>query len=226
VDALKASFINDDPATVSMTAGVSHSYSLASGDQTNGLINSAIFAHPSLETDAQKQPDGTTLDARYLAKVDKILNMDMTVRTVTSGADPALKTNIKFKIYTNVAPVPVIRNEELILLKAEALWFTGDKTGAMTALNLIRTKSGKLAALAEPADDAAFIDALLYERRYSLMFEGGHRWIDLRRFGRPIPLDAPAHVRNLRFPVPQQECDARKGEPTGEAACAVTSSDP
>jgi starch-binding outer membrane protein, SusD/RagB family len=226
VDALKASFINDDPATVSMTTGVSHSYSLASGDQTNGLINSAIFAHPTLETDAQKQPDGTTLDARYLAKIDKILNMDMTVRTVTSGADPALKTNIKFKIYTNISSVPVIRNEELILLKAEALWFTGDKAGAMTALNLIRTKSGKLAALAEPADDAAFIDALLYERRYSLMFEGGHRWIDLRRFGRPIPLDAPAHVQNLRFPVPQPECDARKGEPTGEAACAITSSQP
>jgi hypothetical protein len=222
LDALKASFVNDDPATVSMTTGVSHSYSLASGDQTNGLINAAIFAHPTLETEAQKQADGTTLDARYLAKVDKILNMDMTVRTVTSGADPALKTNIKFKIYTNISSVPVIRNEELVLLKAEALWFTGDKPGAMTALNLVRTKSGKLVAIAEPADDAAFIDALLYERRYSLMFEGGHRWIDLRRFGRPIPLDAPAHVRNIRFPVPQGECDARPGE----AACTINSSDP
>jgi starch-binding outer membrane protein, SusD/RagB family len=229
LDALAQSFLkdkDDDAGAVSFTVGTSHSYSLASGDQTNALINAAIFAHPALETDAQKQADGTTLDARYLAKVEKNIVEDddgnKTVKTVTSGADTALKTNIKFKIYTNVSAVPVIRNEELILLKAEALWFTGNKTGAMEELNLVRTRSGKLAALAEPADDTAFVDALLYERRYSLMFEGGHRWIDLRRFGRPIPVDAPAHVRNLRFPVPQAECDARVNEP----ACAITSSDP
>jgi hypothetical protein len=224
--ALKLSFINEAADTVDLfKVGANHVYSLSAGDQTNALINAAIFAHPTLQTDAQKQADGTTLDARFIAKTDRLVNMDatMTTRTVTSGTDPALKTTIKFKIYTNVAPVPVIRNEELILLKAEALWFTGDKAGAIDELNIVRTKSGKLPALAAvPADDAAFVDALLYERRYSLMFEGGHRWIDLRRFGRQLPLDAPTHVRNVRYPVPQGECDARPGE----AACNINSSDP
>jgi hypothetical protein len=54
------------------------------------------------------------------------------------------------------------------------------------------------------------------------MFEGGHRWIDLRRFGREVPLDSDKHKRNRRFPIPQAECDARPGEP----ACAITSSEP
>jgi hypothetical protein len=45
------------------------------------------------------------------------------------------------------------------------------------------------------------------------MFEGGHRWIDLRRFGRPLPLDMPTHVQNVRYPFPQAECNARPNEP-------------
>ena len=99
---------------------------------------------------------------------------------------------------------------------------TGVQTCALP-IYIVRTKSGNLPALSpEPTDDTGFVDALLYERRYSLMFEGGHRWIDLRRFGRPLPLDAPNHVRNIRFPVPQAECDARPGE----KACMLNSSDP
>ncbi|HEY0986376.1 MAG TPA: RagB/SusD family nutrient uptake outer membrane protein [Kofleriaceae bacterium] len=226
LDAVGKSFISDSRTamTINFDLGPSHVYSLGSGDQQNGLVNPNIYAHPSLETDAQKQTDGTTLDARFVAKVDKLLNADKTVKTITSMTDPSLKTTIKFKRYpTNISPVPIIRNEELMLYKAEALWFTGDKAGAIDELNFVRTKSGKLPVLSpDPATDDEFVNALLYERRYSLMFEGGHRWIDLRRFGKELPVDAPTHTRNVRFPVPQAECDARPGEP----ACMITSSSP
>ena len=226
LDAVGKSFIADSrtATTINFDLGPSHVYSLGAGDQQNGLVNPNIYAHPSLETDAQKQTDGTTLDARFVAKVDKMLNADKTVKTITSMTDPALKTSLKFKRYpTNISPVPIIRNEELMLYKAEALWFTGDKAGAIDELNFVRTKSGKLPVLSpEPTTDAEFVDALLYERRYSMMFEGGHRWIDLRRFGKELPVDAANHTRNVRFPVPQAECDARPGE----AACTITSSQP
>ncbi len=217
--ALTTSFIDETIDATSKTfpaTGAFHSYSTNPGDAQNGLINPAIFAHPKLETEAQKHATTMVIDARYTAKI-KVLDKAAT------STDPTLKTSIAFKIYpANNTPVPVIRNEELILLKAEALWFTGDKAGALTELNLVRTASGKLEPLALPATDAAFIDALLYERRYSLMYEGGHRWIDLKRFGRAIPLDDPAkHTANVRYPVPQAECDARGGT---EPACAITSS--
>ena len=221
---LAESFLVDDTAKMgfAFTTGVSHSYSLNTGDVTNALINANIYAHPSLETDAQKQANGMP-DARYTAKVQTMLNDKKEVVTASAANDMFMKTTRKFKIYTNVTSIPVIRNEELILLKAEALWFSGDKTGALTELNIVRTNSGKLPAITDaPASDTAFVDLLLYERRYSLMYEGGHRWIDLRRFGREIPVDGPAHIRNLRFPVPQAECDARGSE----AACSITSSDP
>jgi hypothetical protein len=114
----------------------------------------------------------------------------------------------------------LIRNEELLLLRAEAKYFTNDIPGAVADLNLVRTTSGGLTAIATPASQDAFVTALLYERQFSLLFEG-HRWIDARRFDKleTLPLDNPEWKRNRRYPLPLAECNAR----TGEAACDMTS---
>ena len=226
--ALAASFLDDDPADLTManffSKGVFYSYSTTAGDATNGLTSTVIYAHPKLTTDAQMQAaDPTLLDARYVAKVTtaKALGND----PGNTKIDTALASSIQFKLYTGPSdPVALIRNEELILLKAEALWFKtpSDPVGAMTELNLVRQNSGKLAAVAAATSDTDFVDKLLYERRYSLLYEGGHRWIDLRRFGRPLPKDAPNNSQNLHFPVPQAECDARGGT---EPACMIASTD-
>ncbi|MBC7973384.1 MAG: RagB/SusD family nutrient uptake outer membrane protein [Myxococcales bacterium] len=197
--ALTDSFI-DDEGEIDFRAGVYHSYSTKSGDITNGLQNVNLFAHPSLLAEVQK--NGTENDARYTAKL----------KTVPArGAAPTVST-LQFTMYAATTPVPIIRNEELILLKAEALFFTGMVGPAMTELNLVREGSGELTALLGEPSRETFIDYLLYERKYSLMFEGGHRWLDLRRFGREIPLDTADHSRNVRYPIPLAECDARPGE--------------
>jgi len=200
--ALGDSFL-DDTATADLNDGVFYSFSTKSGDLTNGLTNKNIYAHPSLMTDAEM--NGATVDRRYTAKV---------TTAMTGGAAQSLSSNLKFTLYPDPgSPVPVIRNEELILLKAEALFFTGDVANALVELNIVRVTAGGLAPLTGTPDAATFTDELLYERRYSLMFEGGHRWIDLRRFGRPLPLDVPSHVQNVRYPFPQAECNARPNEP-------------
>jgi len=130
-----------------------------------------------------------------------------------------LMSNLRFEpIYRNLASrVTLIRNEELILLKAEALFFTGDVAGAITELNIVRTRSGSLPDLVGTPTEAEFVTDLLFERRYSLMFEG-HRWIDARRFDRlgDLPLDDPTYKRNVRYPIPLPECNARPGEPRCE----------
>ena len=201
--ALSASFLDDTSAPIPFGLGVYFTFSTKSGDATNGLINANIYVHPSVATDAMM--NGATVDARFTAKVDT---------AAKPGASSGLSSTLAFsKLYSSPSsPVPQIRNEELLLLKAEALYFTGDKAGATAELNLVRQQSGGLPALAVAPDDTTFIDELLYERRYSLLFEG-HRWIDLRRFDKPIPLDRPTDTANLRYPFPQAECDARPGEP-------------
>jgi len=211
--ALDMSFINDMPMTqADLDVGVYYSYSTGAGDVTNALINPNIFVHPSIEIDAMK--NGQKIDERFTRKVGM---SDM------PGSAQGLTSSLVFLLYPSPdSPVPLIRNEELLLLRSEARWFTNDKAGAMADLNLVRTLSGGLQPIAgTPATDDAYITDLLYEREYSLLFEGGHRWIDTRRLNKfdTLPLDMPDFTRNVRYPIPLAECNARPGEP----ACALTS---
>ncbi len=111
----------------------------------------------------------------------------------------------------------------LILLRAEARYCTGDAAGALADVNLIRQRSGGLAARGPFVDANDFITELLLQRRYSLLWEG-HRWVDVRRFGRigTLPLDAPTHFRQIEQPVPQAECLQREAYTTGPLVCPAS----
>lgn len=205
--AVNASFIDTGAP---LTRGVYHSFSTGSGDLTNLLFDPtgrAIVAHPSIRSDAERKANGT-LDARALSKTATI--EARTVQGVTS--------DLVFTIYeSNVAPIPIIRNEELILLRAEARFNTGNTAGALSDINFIRTTSGGLAARGAFANAADFTTELLKQRRYSLLFEGGHRWIDARRLGtlNSLPKALPTHNIHSRFPFTEAECLVRNPAPTG-----------
>ena len=204
--ALNASFLDTNAA---LSVGAYHSYSTGSGDTPNALFDPAgraILAHPSIVTDAETKPDGS-LDARVLAKVERLPD----THTVQG-----ISTDWVFKIYgSNTAPIPIIKNEELILLRAEARYFTGDQVGALSDINFIRTNSGGLAPRGPFTSNADFVAELVKQRRYSLLFEGGHRWIDARRFGllATLPKALPTHNIMARFPFPEAECLARVPAP-------------
>jgi starch-binding outer membrane protein, SusD/RagB family len=106
----------------------------------------------------------------------------------------------------------------LLLLRAEANWFTGAKAAALLDLDNVRTNSGLLAptTLTIASTDAQFVAGLLYERRYSLLWEQGTRWTDARRFGllATIPADVTGGNIPEMMPVPSTECDARSLLPT------------
>lgn len=111
------------------------------------------------------------------------------------------------KLYpTNQTPVPIIRNEELVLIYAECMVQTGWLAEAVEALNLIRTQAGQLGAYAGAITQSALLDELLRQRRYSLFYEG-HRWIDLRRYGRlnQLPLDLGSQAIFEAMPRPVAE---------------------
>ncbi|HET7551782.1 MAG TPA: RagB/SusD family nutrient uptake outer membrane protein [Gemmatimonadaceae bacterium] len=205
LEALDASFLDPDAP---LTFGAYHSYSTRSGDLQNQLFDPtgrAILAHPSIITDAQLRPDGS-LDAR----TSKVTQLDepRTVQGIT--------TDLVFTIYqSNIDPIPIIRNEELILLRAEANLGLDNLTAALDDIDFIRERSGGLAAYSGPVTQSALLDELLYNKRYSLLFEGGHRWIDARRYGRldELPLAVPTHHVLGRFPFPEAECLARAQAP-------------
>jgi len=61
------------------------------------------------------------------------------------------------------------------------------------------------------------LTVLLYEKRYSLVWEGGFSWLDLRHYNRLLTLSRIAtngHFYN-RMPFPTTECTPRSPQPPG-----------
>ncbi|HWZ59981.1 MAG TPA: RagB/SusD family nutrient uptake outer membrane protein [Gemmatimonadaceae bacterium] len=220
--ALGTSFISTAPSD--FTAGTYFDFSTGPGDVQNGLseplTGPIYFSLIENINDAQKQTDGTTIDARALAKIDSI----------PVGQPPQILGGIpiqgiyKFSVYFTQgqananASIPIIRDEELILLRAEAELGLGQLTLAESDINIIRQNSGNLPALAAGASASTLLTELLYNRRYSLLWEQGTRWIDARRYGvlstipaEPIAPTAWPQQGNVPpvMPIPQNECEAR-----------------
>ncbi|WP_232729124.1 RagB/SusD family nutrient uptake outer membrane protein [Ulvibacter sp. MAR_2010_11] len=105
---------------------------------------------------------------------------------------------------SNNDPIAIVRNEELILLYAEAN-ITVNPGEAVNALNIIRA-SANLGPYVGAVDTASLVNEMLNQRRYSLYGEG-HRWIDMRRYNKlgELPLDRPADDVWAQFPIPLTE---------------------
>ena len=208
--ALAASFLNQ---AGSLTAGPLFNYSQTPGDVTNGFFLPYTSTVPvcmqrSFVTDAEtgdKRVTGTNVRDGGVAKI-------RARAAITIGGIPA--STFEFQPVTaNTASMSIIRNEELILMYAEAQIQTNNLANAVAALDVIRTAAGlgKLAT-AKPtiiADKDKLIDEVLNQRRYSLVLEGGHRWFDMRRYGKlaSLPKDLPNHTVFNSFPKPQAEVD-------------------
>lgn len=104
------------------------------------------------------------------------------------------------------APIPIVRNEELVLLYAEAKIMTDDFPEAVAALDRIRTAHKLSNFTADGATKETLLDELVRQRRFSLAFEG-HRWIDARRLGRiaDLPRDRTDDDVWLAFPIPSND---------------------
>ena len=223
LSALNASFLNAAATTrAAFDVGVYVTYA-ASPDSPNGLTqatNSDLYAHASIQTDAQLKANNSP-DDRYAAKIRTGLPSRQGPQV--ANLPTSASSTLGFSIWPTItSPIPVIRNEELILLRAEAKLATGDKTGAIADLNIVRVNSGGLppSTLTAASSDDAVLTAILYEKRYSLLMEGD-RWVDHRRYNKLnlLPLDIPSGS-NKNFvakviPIPQGECLVRAGK-TGD----------
>ena len=193
VEHLDDSFMD---ASGNLNTGVYYNYSTVGGDLLNPMwypadaVGEQRVVHPSFVADAEAG------DLR-LSKAK--------MRTSTAVND-GLSSDYDFWVYpTNTTAIPLMRNEELILLRAEALIQTGAGTDAIADLNTIRTLNG-LGIYSGATDAASLTNELLKQRRYSLFGEG-HRWIDMRRYARlsELPLDRDGDDVWASFPRPASE---------------------
>lgn len=198
--ALNLSFMN---LTGSLSAGPAHTFG-APPDGFNPMfyvldanINTIIVVHPSVLADAT--PGDSRITAKFHQRAVPV--------TVTTDAAPLVGTHQDKRWATNTAAIPFIKNEELILIKAEAHAQLNQTTDAVNAINIIRN-AANIGNYTGASTQSALIDEILYQRRYSLWAEPwGHRWIDARRYDRlnTIPTSFDRGTIFRQFPRPQAE---------------------
>lgn len=170
----------------------------------NPRSDSKIGLHPLVDdslqvgdTRASKIVTRSTLSGNYGGTT---LSTDIThVGAVPSSANEAL-------------PISLLRDEELVLLRAQAEIEAGQMAEATADINSVRDAYG-LAPVPVFLSKTAAIDEALYEKRYSLLFEGPQRLVDLRAYGRLngtyLRKELPSDPFNAAFPIPRAELNAR-----------------
>lgn len=195
--ALANSFLN--PAG-DLNRGVYHVYGTGLGDLTNPIfeVPTASFikyrAHPTFKAEAEVG------DLRFSSKV-----LDRTGDLDPGFGESDLFSSLAVTVSSSsIAPFPVFRNEELILLRAEANIGLGNFGPAEADLNIVRAAAGLAPYSGTDASNA--VGRLLHERRYSL-FSEGQRWVDLRRYDRlsQLPVDRTGDQVFLQWPLPIDE---------------------
>ncbi|MEO1712034.1 MAG: RagB/SusD family nutrient uptake outer membrane protein, partial [Bacteroidota bacterium] len=169
-------------------------YSTAGGEEVNPVFRSpnqseALVAHPD-----------------FVAILD---TLDMRSAKVQEREDPIALDDLSgdhdvVRWSSLSSSIPYIRNEELILIRAEASIGT-DANAAIAAIDLIRISNG-IEAYSGGNSEAELIDEVLAQRRLSLYAEG-HRWIDMRRYNRldELPIDRVDDDVWEEFPRPVSE---------------------
>jgi hypothetical protein len=185
--------------------GVYHLYSTSSGDLVNQNFDNSVYrANPKVLSEAEPG------DAR-LSKVRQTAGATISTEGVSSDI-----------LFTNptgpTTPIPLLINEELLLVKAEALWGLNRDAEALAIVNAVRTKSGGFATPKLITSFPTRLDLLreiLKQKRYSLLFESPARAVDYRMFGLWSELglerNAPATptLGPMALPIPEAEANAR-----------------
>lgn len=204
LDALDESFLDLSEGEASMNAGAYFTF-----DGGNDILNPFFFpanaddadlivVHPSMIDDAQGAD--LRVENKFFQRSSPASNSQL------SGVEVNFQSSL---IPASDADFPWIRNEELILIYAEAKAQRNqgtDLVDAVDAINLVRNtwNLGDFVSTSQ----SEIIDQVLFERRYSLWGEG-HRWVDARRYDRldEIPTDVDGGRIPPQLARPQGELD-------------------
>ena len=213
-------------ASSTFANGVYLTFVTGTENAVNPLVDSKIGINPKADSGLQS---GDTRASKIVIRpgaTPTLAGSGLTTTKTYVGASTADAAN-------QTKPIAILRDEELVLLRAQAYFEAGQYANGAADLNSVRTTYG-LAAIPVPADITTARAALLYEKRYSLFFEGPQRLVDLRAYGllkTTTPPATPLLPGDIRFtttttaalpgdpfttaePIPKAEVDARNGNVT------------
>lgn len=186
----------------------------------NGFISDASTLVPSSRTTLPRYTVGNELHSAF--GIGDLRMSWLGENKVTSGSvinSYWFPYKYKNRNASNSSPeyLVLLRASEQYLIRAETKVYLGDVVGAISDINIIRSRAG-LAKLSETLSENVCLQAIYQERRVELFGEWGKRFIDLKRTGRlnavmseskdtwkkglserlPIPFSEIAYNKNLK----------------------------
>lgn len=185
-----------------LTIGPKHTYGLGGGDQSN-----PAFRVPSTP-DKPNNGDQIIVHDSWIADAefgDSRVAKKSAIRPNPTSHDNLNGTHETRLYESDTSPIDFLRNEELILLYAEASILVSNLQDAVDALNIIRNSSN-LSDYSGSQTVEALTAEMLHQRRYSLWAEN-HRMFDLRRYGlsNTLSIDRPGDQIFNVMPIPLPE---------------------
>jgi starch-binding outer membrane protein, SusD/RagB family len=181
---------------------VYHSFSGASGDQPNPIQGSltTTFVLNAADSDIMTDPRAGKIMASSATPGQSAIDTTAATMALTIGT-----------YQSPSSPIPIIRNEELVLIDAAIQLGLGQNANAVTLINAVRTAAG--AAPVAPAGYVAIRDQLLHEFRASNILESGEdRAIMIRNYGLAVQLLTTwgsTDLHTMVLPIPVGEASAR-----------------
>lgn len=227
-----SSFYTSTSSRAGLDFGVYHVYKTGSGETPNPLVDVNVFrANKKIvtqDTAIVTYKVGTTTvtdtiigqkaevgDLRIQAKID---TASSNVTKTSSAGGRIVSSNYLFKYPASPTDkLALLKNEELVLVRAEILWGLGRYAEALTEVNNVRAAAGlppktavDFAAFATNRGKISFLLEILREKRYSLFLESDSRLVDYRMLGILNTLGKERGNNPLRnFPIPSAEATAR-----------------
>lgn len=193
-----------DPTTLNNS--VYYTYSTAPGERENPFAgDAAVHMNPEA---ADSIEAGDLRAAKIVSGVGPFSNSGVTSTFNMAYAVTTDPTNL-------TRPMPILKVAELILLRAQDEIESGQLAAATADVNFIHTNIGGLPALPTFASVTAARAAVLYEKRYTMLFESAQRLVDLRAYGyinaTYMKQEVPTDVFQSTLPIPQSEINGRGG---------------
>jgi hypothetical protein len=209
-----------NPSAADLAAGPYYQFNPSAPESfSNPLVDNHIFLSDNFAQSIQSG-DLRASKIATAAKSSSTVN-GLKLTKIDPVTDPNNLANLTREI-------PIVRNAAFYLLRAQEEAERGLYAKATQDVNIVRTVEGGLAPYPTFPDLATARQAILYEYRYSFIFEGPYYLIAAREYGTitkayvtqpgmPTVASDPSHANDplqTALPIPANEAAARNGNLT------------
>lgn len=212
--------VSATPSASDLAMGPYYQYNPSAPESfPNPLVDNHIYLTDNFVQSIMPGDARASKIALASSKSSSVSGLQLTYRDPIT--DPAALSNL-------TRPIPIVRNALFFLLRAQAEAETGNLAGATADVNAVHVGEGGLSPLATFTSVAQARQAILYEYRYSFIYEGPYHLVAAREYGiitkayvtqpgMPSVSSDPTHASDplqTTLPIPSNEAAARNGNVT------------